>query len=337
MNGNSNLDLLNLRAAPRAYHNCTVAAIDIPNNQVEVTLPGGEGQRIWAEYNNTVPLSIGDVIKIWTAPDHPTAWISGETPNTPTQANTSSQAVAIGDALRNSGLGLTANYPCSNMSISGDLVDMSSNGHNLSINSVPVYKYVNNTPYIDLDGVDDYFSLVDSAELDILGNEAFIDSGSRGFTVMAWAYPSRLTNAEVIATKADGISHAQAMFQLFLRGDAGDVAQFTVANTAGDNAIVVNSSNNFLVSTWQFIVGRFVPSTSIDVFLSDGSTMIKSTNTTSVPASLKNSSAPLQIGARNGANVLYQGGISRVSMYKSALTDDYIDSIYQAERVLFEA
>jgi len=97
--------------------------------------------------------------------------------------------------------------------------------------------------------------------------------------------------------------------------------------TSGDgtNQIGVTISG-YSDNNWHFIVATYTPSTSIKIY-ADG--ILKSTNTTSIPASQFLNSTTLEIARRPNATAYYTGLIDEIRIYNIALTDSEVMGLYK--------
>lgn len=225
--------------------------------------------------------------------------------------------------------GLRGFWPGSGILSSGNLVDASGQGRTLTYNGNPTIGLDNIMPYLDLDGTGDFWSRADEADLDIVGTEAYIASALRGLTIGAWVnFDNTAAAVEVIAGKDDnsaGVSYS-------IQRDAAGNAIFRVSNTGSSGAIKsVSSAGTLSASKWYHVVGRFVPSESVDVFV-DG---VLATNTASVYASLFNSASAFVIGAYSGGTQLMAGKVCLSFLCAAALPDRFIKWVNLETRAMF--
>ena len=208
---------------------------------------------------------------------------------------------------------------------SGDLLDVSGNGRTLTMQGNPTYDApaTGMYSYGNLDGTGDYWSRADEAGLDIIGTEAYI--GAPGMTFFAWAQFSSIAATRVVAAKS---ASSDTAFTLHYNSGAGYIRGAISQN--GTTTFTVDSILP-VVDTWYFMVIRFVPSTSLDIYV-DGT---KYSNTTSIPSSLKDSAGPFHLGASNSGSALLPGLISTSGLYASALTDDFIDKLWNTSKYLY--
>lgn len=78
-------------------------------------------------------------------------------------------------------------------------------------------------------------------------------------------------------------------------------------------------------NTWYHVVASYNPSTAMNIYLNG----VKTTNTTSIPAAIFASTAPLRIGIRGDATFPATGSFAFAWLSKSLLTDAYINSLYE--------
>lgn len=181
-------------------------------------------------------------------------------------------------------------------------------------------------PYIELNGTTAYLSIADTTFLDIIGNETYIDASIRGLSIGGWFYFDALGSLNGLMTKDNNSS--QRSYRL--TKTAGNLIQFGISNT-GSASVTVDSAAVSTAGQWIFACGVFVPSTSIRVYLNNNAPVI---NTTSIPATIFNSSSALEFGRWAGTNYL-DGRISICFLTASALPNSVIKSFYHQTRPLF--
>lgn len=194
-------------------------------------------------------------------------------------------------------------------------------------NGNPKFDYTTTgVPYIDFDGTGDFLSVADNTDIDILGTET--QYANPGMSVLAWLSFDSSSNDDFAVTKYTTGGNAS----FYLRKNALGAGIFAIS-TDGTNFTLANSPNSsFVDGQWYFMAGTFFPSTSVNFFLNN----VKYTNTTSVPASIFNSNAPLLIsGVNAGATLLMTGNCTLVALCASALSDSIIQSLFQQTRSLF--
>jgi hypothetical protein len=220
--------------------------------------------------------------------------------------------------------GLVGFWPMSSVQRStGNAYDLSGQGRTLTYNGNPAYTYYNGlVPYLDFDGTGDYLSRADETDLDILGNESIFTSGAAGLTMGAWCWADAIGSNQAIITKDDTTNRS---YSLYIGTGGGAIVEVFGASTG-----TVTSTDVLTAATWYFVVARYIPSTSVDVFVNNS----KTTSTSTIPASLTNSTAALQVGARN-ASLLLNGRLSLVFLCANNLGDDLISSTFEVGRILY--
>jgi len=215
----------------------------------------------------------------------------------------------------------------------GDQYDLSGQGRTLGYNGNPTYGYNGLVPLLNLDGTGDYLNRADEGGLDILGTETYVAAGRRGLTLGGWFRFDRLTHAEFLIGKATTVT-ATSSYWLIFRGDvANDPLRFVVSDGAATDQVDVQITP--AVDTWTFVVGRYIPSTSIKVYASQG-TLTDNTNAVGIPAALNNSGADFTVGAPSGAAAsLLDGAASLCFLCAMYLTDAQIATIWHHTRALY--
>lgn len=230
-------------------------------------------------------------------------------------------------------IGLRGFWPPSSISTTPSLIDISNNHHLLTKNGTgasiayddDVAKFI---PYSNLYS-GQYFYLVDNAALSITGTELYIHSARRGLTIGCWLrVPVR---PDEFDTGIIGKYTTGQRSYLLYRTAAGRF-RFTIS-TNGTAVVNAESTQTISLSYWHFLVGRFNPSTELAIF--HNGYWVK--NTTSIPASIYDSTARFEIGS-------FEAGLTSTtwthngSLYfitASALTDLQIENLYKSSMPLF--
>lgn len=224
--------------------------------------------------------------------------------------------------------GLVGFWPMSSVQRStGNVYDLSGQSRTLTYNGNPTFNYTGLVPYIDFDGTGDYLSRADETDLDIVGSETIFNSTIRGLTLGGWFYTTSVgAGLFGLMSKYTG---SQISFLLYR---SASTPTFTVSNTGSVLVGTVSSSTTLVVNNWNFIVGRFTPSTETAIFNND----TKNTNTTSIPATIFNSTTAFEIGRYNSSNTTcYTGRASLCFLSANAVSDSIINGLYQRSRNLF--
>lgn len=221
--------------------------------------------------------------------------------------------------------GLIGFWPMSSIQRStGNAYDLSGQNRTLTYNGNPTYNYTTTgVPYIALDGTGDYLSRADETDLDILGTE--IQNSKPGLSVGCWVYLGVAGTSMMVMSK---------------RGNAGNMSwNIQRANTdtirlqiSTDGTNIVNSpSTSISINTWHHVVGVFIPSTSVSIYV-DG---VEDSTVAGVPASIFNSTAALEIGSFSGGIQLLTGYITQPFLSVNYFSSAMVQSLYQQTRLLF--
>jgi hypothetical protein len=194
--------------------------------------------------------------------------------------------------------------------ISGQERTMTNAGSATIINSA-TYNYV---PYIDLNGSTQYFSRADEAGLDITG----------ALTLGLWFYPDT-TNTCALFSKMG----TAGTYSYQITHSTTNDAVFSVSSD-GTNLFSATGSGLVVSGRWNFIVGRYFPSSSVRVICNGQS----ATNTTSIPAAIYNSATALYIGG-NGNGDRFDGRIAFPFICSGALSDVITTRIHNSTRWIF--
>lgn len=131
---------------------------------------------------------------------------------------------------------------------------------------------------------------------------------------------------------ATGQQHMIAKWSSAASGFAWRLAKITSIRfgMSGDGSVEVARTNAAPVASWQLSVGQFEPSVAVRVWNSLEATAL-SENTTSIPASIFNTTVNLDIGAsRNASNVatnFYDGQIAVAGFCAAKVDATYISSL----------
>jgi hypothetical protein len=212
---------------------------------------------------------------------------------------------------------LRAYWPMSSADESRNQYDLSGQGRTLT--AVPAggpqpYRTEQGAPLVIFNGTSQYLQRADEAGLDLTGSMA----------VGGWFYFANAASAtEQVIGKRAGVGQ----LGYYLRRNGSGYASFEISSN-GTATKEVLSGTIIPAETWAFLVGRFVVSSSVTVFV-NGRPFI---NTTSIPASIFNSSAPFQISGYNGANELLDGFASRCFVCADWLSDAMVMALFEITR-----
>lgn len=212
-------------------------------------------------------------------------------------------------------------WPGAAAGASGALVDMSGNGLHMSNVGACVFDAAI-APHMTLNGTN-YFSVADTAVLDIAGNESYV--ASPGLTIGAWVRFNFIATSEetIIGKTATG----QTSYYL-ARGSNGK-ARMTVSGD-GSETFGISSEEVLYPHTWYFVVGCF----------SDGVNVVKvnevpKQDSDGIPSSIYASTAPLRIGADGNAGNKLAGNVCGAFVCASAVGESLLSLFYGATAPLF--
>lgn len=214
--------------------------------------------------------------------------------------------------------GLEVYFPGSVRDASGLLRDHSGSGKSLVQTGTCATGYDGNS-FVHLGNGTNYFG--GGSFAGVTGLESFISSSIRGLTVGGWFMidTTPTTNSGLISRDAPSPERGWA-----LAWHTTDIASFTMS---GNGAAAFSALSPVAsVGVWNFIVGRFIPSSEVAVIINGD----KSVNTTAIPASINVSTQGFEIGrfyADN--NRVIHGKVRDVFVCAAALSDDLIEQVRQ--------
>lgn len=225
-------------------------------------------------------------------------------------------------------------WTCGNNGGASDLRDIGGNGNQLNRNGTPNLATgfpagggaFPNAVYQRAGG-DYYSATTDFAAAKITGADSGIEGGWQGLTlgICVWADVLQTQN---VFSKWD-VSGNQRSYLLNM-ATAGGLYRFFVSSD-GTATVQVDAPVSVAVDTWSFLVAKFTPSTELSLFLNG----IKSANTTSIPASIFNSSAFLAIAAASAGTSLLDGRTALAFLCAAALSDATIYGLWEVVKPLF--
>jgi len=226
--------------------------------------------------------------------------------------------------------GLVGFWPVSSIDrSSSQIIDMSGQGRVLSQNGNPLKNYTaGGAPYITLDGGGDFVSRASEADLQVTATESDYHSSIRGLTIGCWFYTESIAASFGIFGKYAVTGNQRSYLLYHSSGTPGSMVFVVSSNGTAET----NVTHSTLITTgaWHQLVGRLSPSNSLDIFL-DG---VKTSNTTSIPASIYASTAALQGGAFESANLL-TGGLAQMFICATYLSDGIIGRLFRRTRPFF--
>lgn len=220
--------------------------------------------------------------------------------------------------------GLRGFWPMSAFGPTGNAFDQSGNVRTLTYNGNPTYNYDNLAPYIALDGTGDYLSRADESALDITGTETY--AGSPGLSFAGWYYFDNAAGSTeyMMAKKATAGNFSYSIRRAVSGVIAPDIS-------VDGTALTTVSLGSPAQATWFYVAMQFDPQNELSGWIND----TKTTNTTSIPASIFNSNADFVLGAQSSIANLMTGRCSLCALCASFLSDAIILNLFQQTRGLF--
>jgi len=201
------------------------------------------------------------------------------------------------------------------LSITGEAADLTLGLHNLA-------------PYALFNGDANLFR-ADGADIDIIGNEAFMISAYRGLTVGLWCWFDALNDLEGLISKWTTSQQAYRLIKL-----ANNKLQFDISGSGADTFSVTTADAIGGVDRWIYLAARYDPSTEISIFIGDDNTLTKAINVTSIPATLHNSTDNLKFGVTNASDH-HVGRQSFDFLCCAALPDYVIGQLYYHSKAMY--
>ena len=218
-------------------------------------------------------------------------------------------------------------WPMSSIDDAFAAYDLSKQGRTLTATSLTAASFgvKNIMPYTTYDGSADYHSRADEAGMDIASS----------MTMGCWFSPTTTPTgtSEVIMGKDGTGGGNDEAYSIWRQATSGQIR----AHMSDDGATTYQVNNTTTVpvaGSWYFLVLRFVPSTSVDSYVNNE----KKSNTSSIPATIYNTSEGFAIGARHpsSAQRFMNGDISLAFICAASLTDSHIAALYNATKGLFK-
>jgi hypothetical protein len=207
-------------------------------------------------------------------------------------------------------------WPMSSVNENGNPYDLSGQGRTLTNNNAATFGVYGLQSYTTLNGANQYHSRVDEAGLDITGT----------LTMGAWIRP--IANAAgTILAKYDVATNNRSYRITRLIGGA----IVTNISTDGINIVTATSTEITALNSWAFIAMRFIPSTSLTVFVNSKSISLA----VGIPATIFNSNAIFCAGVNSNLTTYFGGDIVFPFLCAAACSDAQINALYWLGRPLF--
>jgi hypothetical protein len=151
------------------------------------------------------------------------------------------------------------------------------------------------------------------------GTETFVASSIRGFTIGGWfLIPATPAGFEGLVSR-DGSSPSRGYY---LALDSSNNVKFSMSGNG--TSTVFATSSPAPVASWTFLVGRFIPSNEVAVFVDAA----KVVNTTSIPAQSFASTANFNIGTVDDvAGQVFSGNARDIFICAAALSDALLEEV----------
>lgn len=227
--------------------------------------------------------------------------------------------------------GLRAFWPMSSVDYQNPAArDLAGGGYHLTNNNSANFGYNNLAPLCSTNGTNQYLSRADGGGwADIRGTETFIVTAQLGLTIGGWFYiDSHDSDWEFLIGKSGNAAGTRGYF--LDNGNAPNyVARFIVS--VDGTAETILPMEQLTVGAWEFVVGRFYPSTSLDGWVSGTSYTLGA----AIPASVFNNAQDFTIAARAGPLHYCDMKSSLCFLSNCLVSDAIIFSLFQQTRAMF--
>ncbi len=221
--------------------------------------------------------------------------------------------------------GLRGVWPMSSINSGGDVYDLSGQLRTLTQTGAPTLGYATTLglgPCLTMDGSTQWLHRNDEGGLAITG----------AMTCGLWFRLNDLVSPEVdrhLLSKWVATSNQRSWSLYVDEADGYIEADIT---TDGSTVKAVLNDDETFANCWYFVAMRFTPSTELALFVYDE----KWVNITGIPATIYDSTAPLEIGSiGHGGTIDLNGKVSLAFLCAYALSDAEINQLYYLSRPLF--
>jgi hypothetical protein len=211
-------------------------------------------------------------------------------------------------------------------------IDLSGQGNHLTDNNTVEFGYDSLAPYVHCTATNtEFLSRADGGAAnwaDITGTEVEVLSAYRGLTMGSWVYFDGAPGVtQYTMSKCSGGGAATTAYSLHRR--VGGTMRFTIGD--GIVNLTVSSTSVTAAATWYFVVGRFIPSTAIRIFLNSETDDVVA----AVPAAIQDIGANFYIGQRGDASSYFDGRVSMAFLCAAQLSDAIIFSLFEQTRAMY--
>lgn len=211
----------------------------------------------------------------------------------------------------------------------GEWRDQSGNAMDLTYNGNPRMGFTTQgAPYFAYDGTGDYHYHVDNAHFDVTGTETTVLAAQNGLTWGAWVYFNNAiggTNEHIIGKH---LTTGNQRSYIMIRSNT--TGAFTTYVSVDGTATVNIANGTLSATTWYFLCGRFIPSTTLKSWRNDTTATLAA----GVPASIFNGTSPFDVNGMSGT-FLFAGNEAFPFVCACALSNELINQLYQSSRGLF--
>ncbi len=222
---------------------------------------------------------------------------------------------------------LRAAWYFSSVDAGGDLIDTSGHGKTLTNSGTVTFGVDDYLPYGILNGSSQFFNTADEAHFDITG----------ALTIISIDYFDNTASAiEAMVSKNNVTGNERSYFMY--RDSNGKAVMLVSSN--GTAETIATSTTVIASGNWVFTAGRYDPSTELAIFLGfqggDEGVLEKVVNTTSIPASINNSTAQFALGAtQSGGPASHMAGRKAMTFICATnLSDNFINMVYSQVRTI---
>jgi len=230
--------------------------------------------------------------------------------------------------------GLVGFWPTADKDISGNSNTLTRSG------TIKTIQYDNNiVPYAQFDKAGSAYAFhADSAAFDIIGNESWTDSTSWGLTMGGWWQVNNLgVVSEVLMAKFLQAGNQKA-YRLQVTS-AGEILQFTLSDDGSTN-LSFGSTFAPTANTWFYAAVWWKPSSVMRIYygLATDNDLVSEEKTSSVPATLHDSTGQFTISSQNDGSFAFLNGRSSMTfLIRGRIPPIYIETIFDLTSPLFAA
>jgi hypothetical protein len=171
------------------------------------------------------------------------------------------------------------------------------------------------------------------------GNETFVPAAQRGVVYTCWINVDAQTASteQALMAKYYTVGNQRAAL-LELRDTGANVYPRVYFSTDGLAIIgALATTYPLAYNEWTFLAGRFVPSSSIDLYFGCPTYgFVHIQNATGIPATIFDSTEAFRLGgAQGGTGLFFDGQMSLAAIYNTDLTTSNIEGLYAQSRGVF--